>query len=48
MEIRAATIKTALYISQQTGLSPSEVDGWFFTKRNEIKGPFHLCITSNY
>jgi len=48
MSIRAATILACEMLCEETGWSPSEVDGWFFVRRNECEDPFHLCITSNY
>jgi hypothetical protein len=48
MSIRAATIIAARQLGVLTGMSPADVDGWFFMQRKECSDPFHLCITSNY
>ena len=48
MTIRAATLIATKEIGELTGMSPAEVDEWFFIRRKECNNPFHLCITSNY
>jgi hypothetical protein len=48
MEIRAATVHTGKLLCDEIGWPASNVDGWFFTRRNECQDPFHLCKTSNY
>jgi hypothetical protein len=48
MAIRAATVATGLKLCMLTGWSAAEVDGWFFSKKNECYDNFHLCKTSNY
>jgi len=48
MSIRAAAIQVASILGEETGWSPSEVDGWFFARRKNTNSPFHCCITSNY
>ncbi|HUU87763.1 MAG TPA: queuosine salvage family protein [Candidatus Glassbacteria bacterium] len=47
-EIRAATILTCKKLCEITGWTISDVDGYFFLRRNEVTGPFHLCITTDY
>lgn len=47
-EIRAATILTIKQLCELTKWNVAEVDGYFFTKRHEIEGPFHLTITTDY
>jgi hypothetical protein len=48
MAIRSATIIAAKKLGSLTGMSPSEVDGWFFLQRKKCFDPFALCVTSNY
>jgi hypothetical protein len=48
MALRAAAVVVGFQLAIRTGWSPSDVDGWFFIRRNECQKPFHLCITSNY
>jgi hypothetical protein len=48
MAIRAGAILAAAELGNQTGMTPADVDGWFFMKRHESDAPFHCCITSNY
>lgn len=48
MAIRAAAVVCGFELAIRTGMSPADVDGWFFSRRNESELPFHLCITSNY
>jgi len=49
MAIRAGAVVAGFELAIRTGWSPADVDGWFFSRRNEPKNlPFHLCITSNY
>ena len=47
-EIRAATVLTIKQLCGITGWNVAEVDGFFFTKRHDVTGPFHLCITTDY
>jgi len=47
-EIRAATIMTVKKLCDITGWGVPEVDGYFFLRRNEVTGPFHLTITTDY
>ncbi len=48
MAIRAATMIACRDLGDITGWSAADVDGWFFTRRNETGQNFHLTITSNY
>jgi hypothetical protein len=48
MAIRAAAILACQQLGEETGWSASNIDGWFFIRRRQVDGPFHLCITSNY
>ena len=48
MAIRAATVYTGKQLCDITGWSASDVDGWFFSRKNECMDNFHLCQTSNY
>jgi hypothetical protein len=48
MAIRAATILACQSLGYETGWSASDVDGWFFIRRKQVDGPFHLCKTGNY
>jgi len=47
-EIRAATIVACRRIADIANCTCEEVDTYLWSKRNECKKPFHLCITSNY
>ena len=47
-EIRAATVLVSKRLSELTGWSVSDVDSWFWLRRNECKDPFHLTITTDY
>lgn len=47
-EIRAATVLVSKKLSELTGWSISDVDAWFWLKRNGCKKPFHLTITTDY
>ena len=48
IQIRAATVLACQNICEVTGWNSSEIDTWFWTKRNEVKFPFHLSITTDY
>lgn len=47
-EIRAATVLTCLKLCKLTEWNTSEVDAWFWLRRNECNSPFHLTITTDY
>ncbi len=48
-EIRAATILACREFVKQLGWNISEVDGWFWLKRNQYNDcPFHLTVTTDY
>jgi len=47
-EIRAATIVACSMIAEEANCTCEQVDSYLWSKRNECKDPFHLCITSNY
>lgn len=47
-EIRAATILTMKKLCELTGWNVADIDSFLFLKKNEVTGPFHLCITTDY
>ena len=47
-EIRAATVQVAKMLIENTGWNVAEVDGYFWLRRKEVEGPFHLTITTDY
>jgi hypothetical protein len=47
-EIRSATILVIKNICEKTGWNVAEVDAYFFLKRHDCRGPFHLTITTDY
>lgn len=48
-EIRAATILVCQEFVKQLGWNISEVDGWFWLRRNQYNDcPFHLTVTTDY
>jgi hypothetical protein len=46
--IRAASIVACDRIGQLSGRTTSDVDYFLWTRRKEVKGPFHLTITTDY
>jgi len=47
-EIRSATILTVKKLCEITGWTVSDVDSYFFLRKNEVTTPFHLTITTDY
>lgn len=47
-EIRAGTVLAIKELCDITGWNVAQVDGYFFLKRNEYGGAFHLTITTDY
>lgn len=47
-EIRAATIIGCREISKKTKWNASDVDAFFWVKRDQVKFPFHLTVTTDY
>ena len=48
VEIRAATVLACQALVEVTGWNSSEVDMWFWSKRDLSSEPFHLTITTDY
>jgi hypothetical protein len=48
VEIRAATVLACQAICEATGWNSSDVDMWFWGKRDLTTDPFHLTITTDY
>lgn len=47
-EIRAATVLVCQQLVEKTGKNISDIDGYFWLRRNEYISPFHLTITTDY
>lgn len=47
-EIRAATIVACSMIAEEAKCTCEQVDSYLWSKRNECKDSFHLCVSSNY